>query len=99
MAQPSPKITLWIAVFTVALLIGGWMSFSSNDSSQAFAQSTSGGKKPTPKTQNAASNNNKASSGSSNKSSSLNNGPQSQSKATIQSIPVIQQRVPIQPRT
>jgi hypothetical protein len=99
MAQPTSKVALWIAVLTVALLVGGWINFSRSDSSQAFAQSTSGGKKPTPKTSNAASNNNKATGGSGNKSSSLNNGPKSQPKATIQSIPVIQQRVPIQSRT
>lgn len=96
MAQPTSKVALWIAGLTVALLVGGWMTFSRSDSSQALAQSTSGGKKPT---STAASNNNKANSDSNNKSSSLNNGPKSQPKATIQSIPVIQQRVPIKPRT
>lgn len=99
MAQSTSKITLWIALFAIAALAGVWVNFFNPVADKALAQTT-GSKSPTkaivPKGGGNVSGSNPPNS---NKTSSLNNGPQSQPKATIQSIPVIQQRVPIKPRT
>lgn len=94
MAQPIPKIAVWMTLLTVSLLLGCWITLSNKGSEQAFAQTA--GNKSTPKTTTPKSSGN---SSKTSNSPSLDNGPQSLPKATIQSIPVIQQREPIKPRT
>lgn len=94
------KITRWLTVGAVALLAAGWLIPLNANTEKALAQQTNGGNaNPNPKAPKAASPNNGANATNGNNSSSLNNGPQIQPKATIQSIPVIQQRERLKPRT
>lgn len=61
----------------------------------SLAQNTGSAKKPATTTSNAKNSPTQSKTGA---QDSLNNGPQVQPKANIQSTPTIQQRVPIQPR-
>lgn len=62
----------------------------------SLAQNTGSAKKPATTTSNAK--NSPTQKSGTGAQDSLNNGPQVQPKASIQSTPTIQQRVPIQPR-
>lgn len=99
MARPDHN-TLQIKGFLPLILLGALMVglitlIAVGLPQLSLAQNTGSAKKPTTSASNTKNSPTQSGTGA---QDSLNNGPQVQPKANIQSTPTIQQRVPIQPR-